>query len=320
MTIVAYHIETHRNPPQVERLVSTLLRWAPRSVVVVSHDERSAPLDADRLTSMGAVVLSSRGGYSDMSHARRWLETVDWLQRNNVEYDWLSNLSGQCYPVRPLDVVHAELATSQVDAYIETFDVFDPSQTPWGTARGRTRYTFQHRRLRRLTQSQMAMLRPLQVVNRLQPWVRLTTATGLTVGTRVEAPWGDDTKLYGGSFFTTLSSTAVERVLQFVQDRSDIIDFLGQSLAPAEVFFQTALGNDPKQDLRIENNCRRFFDFSQTRFNHPRTLTRDDLPAVFESGMDFARKFGFDGHAVSEMSTLDLVDRHLEQVSAGAVG
>ena len=74
-----------------------------------------------------------------MSHARRWLESVQWLHDNDVEYDWLSNISGQDYPVRPLDVVHAELAATTTDAFVEIFDVFDAEQKPGGIVRGRCR-------------------------------------------------------------------------------------------------------------------------------------------------------------------------------------
>lgn len=314
MNQVIYHLETHRQPRQVERLAATLLRLAPDCLVVINHDERSEPLDVWALDRLGVVVQYATGGYSDMSHARRWLQTVRWLRAEGVQYEWLSNLSGQDYPVRPLEQVHADLADTTADAFMETFDVFDPEQTPWGISRGTTRYRFRHTRLGRLSHQQKVVLRPLQVVNRVQPWVRLTTATGLTVGRRVDAPWGRDIQLFGGSFFTTLRRSAVDEVLAFVKGRPEIVSFLDGALAPAEVFFQTALGG--ATELRIENDCRRYFDFAQTKFNHSRTLTREDLPAVFASGKDFARKFDLS----VDPRSLDLVDSHLERVAAGAVG
>jgi hypothetical protein len=291
------------------------MHWAPDAVVVINHDERSEPLDVQALGKLGAVVQHAPGGYSDMSHARRWLQTVEWLMNEGVEFDWLSNLSGQDYPLRPLDQVHAELGASSADAYLEMFKVFDPSSTPWGLARGTTRYTFRHRRICRLRQEQMAVLRPLQVVNRLQPWFRMTTATGLTFGLRAAAPWGDDLTLYGGSFFTTLRRSAIDHVRTFVKSEPEVMEFLDGALAPAEVFFQTALGWNTGE-LRIVNDCRRYFDFSNTRFNHPRTLVSADLPQVFASGKDFARKFDHE----TDSATLDAIDAHLERVAAEAVG
>ena len=316
MTAVVYHVETHRDPRQVERLVATINRWAPESLIVINHDERAEPLNEAALRKLGAVVQYGLGGYSDFSHPRRWLQTVDWLTRNRVEYDWLSNLSGQDYPIRPLSRVHDELAASGADAFLETFDVFDPEQTPWGMARGTTRYRFRHRRLGGLSHGQKVMLRPVQVVNRVQPWYRLTSATGLTLGRRVPAPWGDGMRLLGGSFFTTLRRPAVEHVRAFVDEQPEVMAFLAGALAPAEVFFQTALGQQDGADLTIVNDCRRYFDFSRTRFNSPKTLGLADLPSMMASGKDFARKFDL----ASEPDALDAVDQHLERAVADAVG
>ena len=89
---------------------------------------------------------------------------------------------------------------------------------------------------------------------------------------------------------------------------------LAGSLAPAEVFFQTAIENQPGPRLRVTNDCRRYFDFSHTRLNRPKTLTSEDLPAVFASGMDFARKFD----ETVDGLVLDRVDQHLQRVSTGA--
>jgi hypothetical protein len=288
MSTVAYHLETHTNPRQVQRLVRTLRAQAPDSPIVVNHDARAPALDPALFRGLDVAVQIGVGGYSDLSHARRWLQTAQWLAEEGVDYDWLSNLSGQDYPVRPLGDVHRELAASEADAFLEYFDVFDADQSPWGLRLGTTRYTYSHRRVRPLTRRQMKVLRPLQVVNRLQPWGRLTTATGLTVGRRVASPWGRDLRLYGGSFFVTLRRPVVEFMCGWVVDHADVMEHWSHSLAPAEVFFQTALVNDGS--FRLVNDCRRYFDFSATRFNHPKTLTSEDLPAVLASGKDFCRK------------------------------
>jgi len=288
MTHVVYHLETHRSPRQVSRLVATLRDQAPDAVIVVNHDESAPPLDAQALRAFDVVVMPGRGGYSDLSHVRRYLQTVDWLEQQGIDYDWLSNLSGQCYPLRPLAQVHAELASSPADAFVETFDTTDAVESTWGLRVADTRYAFAHRRLRSLSANQMRLLRPVQAVNRVQPWVRVTTATGLTVGRRVASPFGPALPLRGGSFFTTMRRAAVEHVQQFAAQRTEVMDHLERCLAPAEVFFQTALAT--AESLTVVNDCRRYFDFSRTRYNRPKTLSGEDLPAMLASGKDFARK------------------------------
>lgn len=205
---------------------------------------------------------------------------------------------------------------SGVDAFIQTFSVLDATETTWGVARGRTRYEFRYQRVGQLKSWQQLAIRPVQVVNTVQPWVRLTTSTGLRLGRRAEAPWGEGLVLRGGSLFCTLSQRAVQAVLQFASERPDVAEFLSSCVSPEEVYLQTALGwavaNDEQSlDLVIENDCRRYFDFSESAFNHPRTFTRTDLPAVFASGADFARKFDEARHP----GVLALVDTRLEQPS-----
>lgn len=317
MTFV-YHVETHRNPRQIESLVRAIVRAAPDSLVVVDHDRSFESPDPSVLARLGAELRLSDGGYGDMTHVNRWLSTVHWLQAEGVAYDYLSNLSGQDYPIRPVDQIHSEVAGSGIDAFIETFSVLDPTETTWGVPRGRTRYEFGHRRLSRLRPWQQQALRPAQAINKLQPWLRLTTSTGLMVGRRADGPWSDDLVLRGGSFFCTLSTAAVGAVLRFADERPDVADYLTRCITPEEVYFQTALGwavenDDESRTLAIENNCRRYFDFSESKFNHPRTFDRADLPVVLASDADFARKFD----EARYPGVLSLVDAHLEQASAG---
>ena len=81
-----------------------------RTVVLVGHDAAGEPLNVPRLQAMGNVhVLTQKGGYGDFSHVDRYLEAAGWLDANGVDYEWLENLSGQCYPLRPIAQIEHEL-------------------------------------------------------------------------------------------------------------------------------------------------------------------------------------------------------------------
>jgi hypothetical protein len=67
----------------------------------------------------------------------------------------------------------------------------------------------------------------------------------------------------------------------------------------------TVIGSSGK--FTIDRDPKRYFDFSGSRFNHPRTLTLEDLPKAWASGAHFGRKV--DGDANPEV--LDALDRHL---------
>ena len=134
MTVV-YHVETHRNPRQIERLARALLVRTPDAVVVIDHDKRFEAPDRRVLDKLGAHLRLSDGGYGDMSHVYRWMQSRGVAGVGN-SYTWVSNLTGRDYPIPPLDQVHAELTASAADAYIQTFDVLDADETHWGVAQG----------------------------------------------------------------------------------------------------------------------------------------------------------------------------------------
>jgi hypothetical protein len=90
-----YHIQSHRSPNQLLRLIRQIKRMSPDSLVHVSHDEKGVRLDTSALRGLPDVVVQfHRGGYGDFSHIDRYLAAVDWLVANAVRVDWLINLTG----------------------------------------------------------------------------------------------------------------------------------------------------------------------------------------------------------------------------------
>jgi hypothetical protein len=80
--------------------------------------------------------------------------------------------------------------------------------------------------------------------------------------------------------------------------------------APNESFYPTILRNNPSLNL-VTNDHRRFIRWSHPETGHPDLLTSDDLPEVFASGKDFARKID----SRKDSRILDLLD---ERVRVGA--
>jgi hypothetical protein len=302
---VAYQVHSHRNPQQVHRLVARILHDVPDAVVVISHDRTGPPLDEAAVQRLGDVhVLRHRGGYGDWTHVQRWLDCVDYLVRNDVAWDWMATLSGQDYPLRDLADVQAEIAGSDVDAYLEWFEAMGPD-SHWPQERARTRYLFRHYRLHSLTATQRRRLRWVQAINMVQPLVRVNVAFGLSVGRRTRPIFDDRWRCMGGSFWTTMSRPCAEYVRRFAEENPAVVDYYQHTLAPEESFFQTVLCHAP--GVRLTNDAKRYFDFSDTSGGHPRVLGPDDLVRASASGAFFARKF--DGPQARHL--MDLLDREV---------
>lgn len=315
---VCYYLQTHTRPGQVSRLVEVIKEGSPDSVVLISHDAAAPPLDVQRLESMpGVHVLIERGGYGDYSHLERYFAAIDWLDAQGIEYDWLENISGQDYPLRPIADLESTLAASEVDGYLLYAPIF-PGRLPAGADQGAwpqfelvapfdagMRYQYRHWWVGRPTSAKQRWLRPLMALNFVQPWVRVSLPYS-TIGVRRRSTiFSDDFVAYGGWFFCTLSRPCVQYVRDFVRDHPDMVRFFRTVLAPEEAFLQTVLVNSGK--FRFEPDSKRYIDMTGSRNNHSRTLGVADLDAALASEAHWARKFDL----AHDAEVFGILDRHI---------
>jgi hypothetical protein len=300
---VGYLIQSHRDPEQVARLVRTLKAGSPDAAVHVSHDFSSSPLDVAALTAVpGVLVRPAEGGYGDFSHVRRYLDAVDDLVAEGIAVDWVVNITGQDYPLRPVADAEADLVAGGADGYLEYFPAMDPARSTWPVRRARSRYLFRHRRIATLSPAAKRRLRPLQAINRVQPLVRVHVSYGLMVGVRRRSPFGPGFELYGGSAYSSLSWPVVAYLREFCAARPDLMRYYEQCLSPVESIFQTILVNSGR--FTLVDDCKRYFDFRDSTMNHPKFLSVADLPRALASGADFARK-------IDDPGVLDALDARL---------
>jgi hypothetical protein len=309
---VAFVIQTFKDLDQIERLARTISRGTRDRLVVVSH--RGTDLDRRRLEASDTIdrVLPSPGGRGRFGVIDGLISALRWLERQPRSYEWLLVLSGQDYPIRPLADLEAELAQSKFDGYFHHFDALDAAAAlappmNWPQSEVISRYFFRYAALKENPSSmERALLKlPRLILDRSDRW-RLHTSFGLMLGTRpVNMPFSPDFKLYGGSYWLTISRRAVHSILEFVDERPDIVDYFRGVIVPEEAFVQTVLAND--RALRLSTREQRYMEFDQ-RHGHPREFTLDDLPRVLDSGCFFARKFDMR----RAPAVLDAIDLELE--------
>ena len=115
-----YLVTSYRNPEQLFRLLERLRRSSPDARLIVSHDRKSAPLDPGRLADTGATCHRTPQPvtWGDGSYLTSVLAVMATLEL--ADDDWLTVLSGQDYPLRPLADYEAHLATCAADALVLT--------------------------------------------------------------------------------------------------------------------------------------------------------------------------------------------------------
>ena len=271
--MIAYLVLSHHRPEQVLRLLRTLRAGSP-AAALLSHHDNAAPLEPRALASLGVHSVPARpvtwGWTSQLDAYLRGLRYA--LER--VAFDWLFVLSGQDYPVRPLEAIEHDL---EGDGYVEGIPVAPPPWSRGALDEFARRYFYRYRPIREpgaRGRRMIAAARPLLVLREM-PW-------GVLLGRRVAAP---PIPVRRGADWLTLSRRAVEVV---ARERPRLLAHFGRTVIPTEAYPHSVLYAEP--GLRLSGDTRRFSSWAPGAA-HPDTLTLADLDRVVASGADFARKF-----------------------------
>ncbi len=301
---VCYFLQTHGLAAQIERLVQTLRRGSPDSLILIGHDDSASRLDDRRVGA--ARVLHSPGPHrrGHFSAIEPYLTAIEHLRTNSLDFDWLVYLSGQDYPTQPLATSEAFLARTPYDGFLTYWDVHSPSGG-WGRSRrGVRRYLYRYRAVPGWARSTLRRVAPL--VNDVQSLVHVHRTYGVRVGVRARStPFEDSLVCYAGSAWSTLSRRCVEFLAESVRARPDLVEYYRHTVSPEESLVQTLLVNSTRFALAKDNL--RYIDFTGASDGRPRTLTVADYETITRPRYHFARKFDLGRDA----AVLNLLDRHL---------
>jgi hypothetical protein len=319
-TKVAYFLQTHTRPAQVARLVKAITEGSPDAVVLISHDAAGPALNLPALQALGNVhVFLHRGGYGDFTHLERYFAAADWLDDNGVDYDWLENLSGQDYPLRPIAEIEDALSAARYDGFMLYSPVF-PERVPPEADQGAAawyrltppfdaamRYDYRHWRVGKATEATYRLMYPLMALNLVQPWIRVSNSYATVGVRRGRTIAGPNFHLYGGSFFCTLRAGCVRYVRDYARANPETVEFFRTALAPEEAFLHSVLVNSGQ--FRLSLDYKRYIDWSQATHTHPKTLRTEDAPALLASDAHWARKLDLD----KDPKLFDILDQRIRR-------
>lgn len=305
-----YLILAHSRPRQLRRLVEVLRTESPACSVVVHWDAGAPPLDLAGLDDVHLVADPADvewGGYGILDATLRGLRAA----RERIDFDWLVLLSGQDYPIAAPAEFEAALARSGADALLDRGRVVE-RRPPWRRAdpdpeRLVRRYWFAYRSLppERVPR---AVRRAALALDRRQPLISVQpTPAGLPwyVGRRrARTPFGPAMPCRKGANWFSLSSRAVDRVLEATAPGSALVRHYRRTILPDESLVQTLLCADGELVVRQDES--RYVRWGAEGSPHPDVLTTADLPAMLASGRHFARKFAEEVDA----EVLDRIDEH----------
>lgn len=278
---VAHLIIAHKEPSQVERLVN---RLAHADCDVFIHldkkTDRAAFRRLERLPQVYFIrnrQLIRWAGYSFTKAILTGIAEV--LEAGH--YDFINLMSGQDYPLQPMDALLAFLGRHPGRSFLS----YETQDSPWWQ-QNISRVAHYHS-----TDFQFKGQYQLQAwINRLLP--DRTFPLGYP--------------LYGGNcaMYWTISREGARYLTDFLQEHPVIARFARFTWAPDEFLIPTLLLNSPLAGQVLNNNLR-YIDWSQGGPN-PRFLGMEDLAALRCSPAFFARKFDIrqDSHILDQVDEL----------------
>lgn len=292
--IFAYLLLTHKEPRHVEGLGRRILELSPESEVVVHHDAGvgdlpwgGRPPDGIHLVERGHV---SWGDWSMIEATIRLLRYAV----EQLDADWFVLLSGEHRPAVALREWELRTAASGNDALIAAERL--PVHLRFGTsdfehnrylARARHRWSLLARPRHEVVHRAIGLL--MKLSSRFRPVVSLeyvhrrsAWAVGRRRRTRATRGWD----FYRGSQWFALNGRAAAAALTVDPAAAE---WFRQSWIPDETFLQTALRRVP--GLVIADVPTTFvLDTPAKPFPGWMQLSQEDLPALWKSGLPFARK------------------------------
>lgn len=317
---VLYHVMAHHKPAQLERLVGRLAAdRSPGSATAVLID-RSAPDLAGLQAAAGsaenvsltrtAVSWGDRSFFAPVVAA--WTDLLE-----KYSFEWLTLLSGQCYPVRPVPEFEQFLAGTAYDGFAEVAWSGSPKDAYRWDRKAQdlySRYWYSYRTMPDLgTRLNSVQMRAGWKLNEIAaPVGNVVSFRSLGPGRppslgvrRMSTPFDGFLEFRHGSPWITVRRKALERLCSALAPGSPLLRYFSRTLIPAEAAWVSLLmGNS---DLDIAPHNLHYIKWDSRFSPHPRVLTSGDLQEMLASDAYFARKFdlGIDG------TVLDHLDCHI---------
>jgi hypothetical protein len=312
---ISYVILCHSNAGQVLRLARTIRALSPRARVLIRHDQPPGFIDPSAAEECSADLLVSRihcrwGHWSLVEASLEAFESAC----NSHDPEWLVLISGQDYPIKPLEPWERTLLSGGYDAVMSGEPLVDrPFGVRPGDDRQRLKMRYTHRwyrlpRLNLISRLPSAVTRPIR-----SAWFRfvypvqavfvlhqLPRDEGWALGIRRRTvPWSTDAPVYKGSQWIALSRRAVGRCIEGAHAKR-MQDYFATTSVPDEAYFQTVLEN--ARDMRVRREPISWLRWDSEVTPHPVLIDEADLEAAARSSAPFARKF-------DEFATPGILDR-----------
>jgi hypothetical protein len=271
MARVAFILLCHKNPAAIVQQAEQLT--AAGDYIAIHFDASASAKDyhaiSQALADNANVTFAKRRvkcGWGEWSLVQATLHAVEAAVNTFPRATHFYMVSGDCMPIKSAGFAHQMLDQNDVD-YIESHDFFDSNWIKTGFREERLiyRHYFNERTQKR----------------------RFYTALEVQKRSGITRKVPQDLQIMIGSQWWCLRRQTIEAVLEFAQQRRDVMRFFRTTWIPDETFFQTLVRHlVPSRE--IENRTLTFLMFSD--YGMPITFHNDHYDLLLGQGSLFARK------------------------------
>ncbi len=274
-------IAAHKNERQLLRLIDAIRH---PKVTIYLHLDLKSDIDPSVIPHDVKLVRNRvLVAWQQFSQVQAILNSLMQIVADEKDFSYVAHISGQDYPVVPIDKMLNDLAARQGIEFLHHVPL---DKTGWYKARVRfERFYFESYSGKgtrwfgaRLTYICDKLRLKRRFYKGLEPW--------------------------GGSSWWTLTRPCIIYLLDFLENNRSMLAFMKKTIFADEMIFHSIIMNSSFAGTTVSNNLR-YIDFIRGNPN-PNILTSRDFNKIISGWYHFARKFD---PGVDEM-ILDMLDQH----------
>lgn len=265
---IAFLVQCHKDPVLINKLISTI---RDENADIYVHVDKRSDISKGLLKAPNIYYVQDRFevNWGSVNQVYATLELLK--QVANKEYDYISLISGQDFPIKSNNTFLEFLEDNKGKEFIEYFKLPNENWSYEGGV-GRVKYYW----LDFLTPKRSFM------------WRVLRNVYLLTLGKLLSKDISSLGNLYGGSQWFTITGELATYIIEFLNNKPSYLNLYEHTGCADEIFFQTLIMNSPFKDKVVNDNLR--FIKWEERQSSPKVLTIDDKTDILDSGKFFMRK------------------------------
>lgn len=259
------------------------------------------------------------GTHCEFGIVQATLNALSFLKKNKIPYDYASLISGQDYPLKPIEEIIEFYKQNNGKQFLVSFPILPKVDSEeylnkvwFPTWSNQQQYRFD----KYWTKTKFGRKAyPLNWINNKNSYhilkiacyelysslkkrntLELVTDYYYTWKYRKQRSLPKSFTLHGGLTWWNITNDFAEYVLKEIKTNPEYISFFKTTLIPDEMFMQTILANSPYKN-RLVNDDKRYIVWNwEINGTHPLTIEEKDFQTLISGEDHFARKFDIVNH------------------------